>query len=97
MGVDIAKAAIAAGHQVIATSRNPEKVQQALDDHENLLVVKLDITNMADAEAAVKTGTEKFGKIDVLINNAANFNAGYFEELSMEEIEGQLATSYSAR
>jgi len=93
MGVDISKAALAAGYQVIATGRNPEKVQQALGDHENLLVVKLDITNMADAEAAVKAGIERFGQIDVLINNASNFNAGYFEELSMEEIEGQLATS----
>jgi len=93
MGVDIAKAALSAGHQVIATGRNPEKIQQAIGDHENLLVVKLDITKMTDAEAAVQTGVDRFGKIDILINNAANFNAGYFEELSMEEIEGQLATS----
>jgi NAD(P)-dependent dehydrogenase (short-subunit alcohol dehydrogenase family) len=93
MGVDITKAALEAGHRVIATGRNPEKVQKAIGEHENLLVIKLDITNMADAENAIKTGVEKFGQIDVLINNAANFNAGYFEELSMEEIEGQLATS----
>jgi NAD(P)-dependent dehydrogenase (short-subunit alcohol dehydrogenase family) len=93
MGVDISKAALAAGHQVIATGRNTEKVLKAIGDHENLLVVKLDITNIADAEAAVQAGVERFGQIDVLINNAANFNAGYFEELSMEEIEGQLATS----
>jgi NAD(P)-dependent dehydrogenase (short-subunit alcohol dehydrogenase family) len=93
MGVDISKAALAAGHQVIATGRNTEKVLKAIGDHENLLVVKLDITNIADAEAAVLAGVERFGQIDVLINNAANFNAGYFEELSMEEIEGQLATS----
>ena len=93
MGVDMTKAALAAGHEVIATGRHPEKVRKALGEHKNLLVVKLDITNMADAEAAVKAGIDRFGKIDVLINNAANFNAGYFEELTMEEIEGQLATS----
>src|SRR5579863_3941401 len=93
MGVDIAKAAIKAGHKVIATGRNPEKVTKALGNHDDLLVVKLDITNAADAEAAVKTAVARFGAIDVLVNNAANFNAGYFEELSMEEIESQVSTS----
>src|SRR5947208_1004244 len=93
MGVDITKAALAAGHQVIATGRNTEKVLKAIGDHENLLVVKLDITNIVDAEAAVQAGVEKFGQLDVLVNNAANFYTGYFEELSMDEIEGQLATS----
>jgi NAD(P)-dependent dehydrogenase (short-subunit alcohol dehydrogenase family) len=93
MGVDITKAALATGHQVIATGRNTEKVLKAIGDHENLLVVKLDITKIAEAEAAVQAGVEKFGQIDVLVNNAANFYAGYFEELSMEEIEGQIATS----
>jgi len=93
MGVDIAKAAIKAGHKVIATGRNPERVDKALGEHDNLLVVKLDISNISDAEAAVKAGIARFGSIDVLVNNAANFNAGYFEELSMEDIETQLSTS----
>jgi len=93
MGVDIAIAAITAGHKVIATGRNPEKVIKALGAHDNLLVVKLDITNVKDAEAAVDAAIARFGAIDVLVNNAANFNAGYFEELTMEEIENQVATS----
>jgi len=93
MGVDIAKAAISAGHKVIATGRNPERVMKALGEHNNLLVVKLDITSVTDAETAVEAGIARFGTIDVLVNNAANFNAGYFEELSMEEIESQVATS----
>lgn len=93
MGVDIVKAALEAGHRVIATGRTPEKVSNVIGDHENLLIVKLDITDFADAQTAVQAGIERFGRIDVLVNNAANFNAGYFEELSMEEIEGQLSTS----
>jgi NAD(P)-dependent dehydrogenase (short-subunit alcohol dehydrogenase family) len=93
MGVDIAKTAIKAGHKVIATGRNPEKVVKALGDHDNLLVVKLDISSAKDAEVAVEAGIARFGTIGVLVNNAANFNAGYFEELSMEEIESQLSTS----
>jgi NAD(P)-dependent dehydrogenase (short-subunit alcohol dehydrogenase family) len=93
MGVDIAKAALEAGHQVVATGRNPDKVTKALGTSENLLVAKLDITNPAEAEAAVQAAIDQFGKIDVLVNNAANFYAGYFEELSMEEIELQVSTS----
>jgi len=93
MGLYIAKAALAAGNKVVATGRNTEKVIKAIGPSANLLVVKLDITNPADAETAVKETVEKFGRIDVLVNNAANFNAGYFEELSMEEIEQQVSTS----
>ena len=93
MGVDIAKAALAAGNKVVATGRNPDKVTKAIGASENLLVVKLDITNFAEAQSAVRATIEKFGKIDVLVNNAANFYAGYFEELSMEEIEQQVSTS----
>jgi NAD(P)-dependent dehydrogenase (short-subunit alcohol dehydrogenase family) len=87
MGLDIAKSALAAGFNVVATGRNPDRVTQAIGENPNLLVVKLDITNVADAEAAVQKALEKFGKIDVLVNNAANFHAGYFEELSIEQIE----------
>jgi NAD(P)-dependent dehydrogenase (short-subunit alcohol dehydrogenase family) len=93
MGVSIAKAALAAGHKVVATGRNPGKVATALGESASLLVVKLDITRPADAEAAVKAAIERFGRIDVLVNNAANFHAGYFEELTPTQMEQQLATS----
>lgn len=93
MGLDITKAALSAGHKVIATGRNVAKVTEATGSSENLVVVKLDINSESDAAAAVKSGVEKFGRIDILVNNAANFYAGYFEELSMEEIELQVATS----
>jgi NAD(P)-dependent dehydrogenase (short-subunit alcohol dehydrogenase family) len=93
MGVDIAKAALAAGHKVVATGRSTDKVAEALGQSDNLLIVKLDITKSADAESAVKKAVEKFGGIDVLVNNAANFYAGFFEELSPEQMERQLSTS----
>ena len=93
MGVDITKAALAAGNKVVATGRNPEKVAKVLGENENLLIVKLDVTSSTDAEAAVKTVVERFGTIDVLVNNAGNFYAGYFEELSPAQIETQLATN----
>jgi NAD(P)-dependent dehydrogenase (short-subunit alcohol dehydrogenase family) len=93
MGLDITKAALAAGFKVVATGRNTSKVLQAIGEHPNLLVAKLDITNVTDAENAVKETIAKFGKLDVLVNNAANFYGGYFEELTMEEIELQLGTA----
>lgn len=93
MGVEITKAALAAGFKVVATGRNTDTVTKALGEANNLLVVKLDITKPTDAEAAVKAAIKKFGSIDVLVNNAANFVAGYFEELTQEEIGQQLQTS----
>ena len=95
MGVDFAKAALAAGHAVIATGRNTDAVAKAISQAEDLLVAKLDVTSRADAESAVKTAIECFGRIDVLVNNAGNFYAGYFEELTPEQIEQQLATGLS--
>ncbi|QHV96655.1 SDR family oxidoreductase [Spirosoma endbachense] len=93
MGVDIAKAALAVGHKVVATGRTIENVAKELGEDENLFIVKLDVTKQTDAEAAVKAAVEKFGRIDVLVNNAANFMAGFFEELTQEQIGQQLQTS----
>jgi NAD(P)-dependent dehydrogenase (short-subunit alcohol dehydrogenase family) len=93
LGVDIAKAALAGGHKVVATGRNTDKVAEALGKSAELLVVKLDITKPADAGSAVKAAVDRFGCIDVLVNNAANFYAGFFEELSPEQMERQLSTS----
>ena len=93
MGVDIARAALAAGHAVVATGRNPDAVTKAVGEAEKLLAVKLDVTRQADAEAAVQAAVDRFGRIDVLVNNAANFYGGYFEELTPEQIERQLATA----
>ena len=76
MGVDIARAALIAGHAVVATARKTENIVQALGEHENLLAVKLDITNEADAEATIQATTDRFGRLDVLINNAGSFRAG---------------------
>ena len=93
MGVDFAKAALATGHAVVGTGRDPEAVAEAVGESDDLLVVKLDVTSRADAEAAVRAAVDRFGRIDVLVNNAGTFHAGYFEELTPEQVERQLATS----
>ena len=96
MGVDFAKAALAADHAVVASGRDRERVTKSLgavEQSNDLLAVKLDVTSRADAEAAVRAAVARFGRIDVLVNNAASFYAGYFEELTPEQMEQQLTTS----
>jgi NAD(P)-dependent dehydrogenase (short-subunit alcohol dehydrogenase family) len=93
MGADIARAALAAGHAVVASGRNPDAVSKAVGDADNLLVVKLDITDPQDAETAVKAALDRFGRIDVLVNNAGNFYAGFFEEISPEDFRAQVETN----
>ena len=92
LGVDVAKAVLAAGHTAVATGRDAAKVAAAVGAHENLLPIQLDVTRPRDAQAAVEATVAKFGRIDVLVNNAGNFFAGFFEELSPEQVRDQIET-----
>ena len=93
MGVDITKAALAAGNAVVATGRNPDRIRSAQGEADDLLVVKLDITDPTDAQAAARAAMERFGRIDVLVNNAGNFIAGFFEEIGPEQFRWQIETN----
>lgn len=92
LGLDLAKTALAAGHKVVATGRDPEKVAAAISAHPQLLTLRLDITSTDEARAAANAAVAKFGKIDVLVNNAGNFYAGFFEELSDAQVRSQMET-----
>jgi NADP-dependent 3-hydroxy acid dehydrogenase YdfG len=85
MGIDIARAALEAGHAVVGTARNASRVPDVLGEHENLLTVSLDITDETAATAAVDAAVKRFSRIDRLVNNAGNFYAGFFEVISPDQ------------
>jgi NAD(P)-dependent dehydrogenase (short-subunit alcohol dehydrogenase family) len=94
MGVDIVKAALAAGHSVVATGRDVDRVRNATGEHENLHAIALDITDTQAAERAARQAIDRFGRIDVLVNNAGNFYAGFFEEISPVQFRAQMETNF---
>ncbi|GAA2077663.1 SDR family NAD(P)-dependent oxidoreductase [Microbacterium hatanonis] len=94
LGIDIARSALAAGHSVVATGRDAARVKNAIGSHENLLTVALDITDPTAAETAAAAAAEHFGRIDVLVNNAGNFYAGYFENTSPAQVRAQMETNF---
>jgi NAD(P)-dependent dehydrogenase (short-subunit alcohol dehydrogenase family) len=94
MGIDIARAALDAGHAVVGTARDASRVTEVLGEHENLLAVSLDITDEATATTAVAAAVERFGRIDRLVNNAGNFYAGFFEVISPAQFRQQMETNF---
>jgi NAD(P)-dependent dehydrogenase (short-subunit alcohol dehydrogenase family) len=93
MELDFANSALAAGHVVVATGRDIDAVAQAVGESDDLLVVKLDVTSRADAQAAAQAAVNRFGRIDVLVNNAGVSYKGYSEEMTPGQIERQLAVN----
>jgi NAD(P)-dependent dehydrogenase (short-subunit alcohol dehydrogenase family) len=94
MGTDIARAALDAGHSVVATGRDPERVAKAVGQHDRLLTVALDITDESAAKTAVEAAMQRFGRIDVLVNNAGTYQAGFFEEVSPTQFRAQIDTNF---
>jgi NAD(P)-dependent dehydrogenase (short-subunit alcohol dehydrogenase family) len=92
LGLEIARAALAQGDAVVATGRDAGKVEAAIGPNPDLHCVRLDVTSEAEARDAVASAVERFGRIDVLVNNAGNFFAGFFEELSSAQVRSQIET-----
>ena len=92
-GALVAKLALEEGDAVVATAREPQSVTAALGDHPNLLAVALDVTDEHQASVAVDQAVKRFGRIDVLLNNAGFGLLGAVEEATSTEIEGLYRTN----
>ncbi|KRE05800.1 short-chain dehydrogenase [Bosea sp. Root381] len=92
-GALVAKLALEKGDAVVATARDPRSVTAGLGEHPNLLAVALDVTDEAQAYAAAKEAIRRFGKIDVLLNNAGFGLLGAVEEATATEVEALYRTN----
>lgn len=93
IGLEIAKAALAAGDRVVATGRNGGAVKSALPDTVDAMALQLDVTEPKQATTAVAKAVEQFGRIDVLVNNAGFGQLGVFEEIEHDTIVRQFGTN----
>lgn len=82
---------------MVATARKRDGVTAALGQEDGILAVKFDVSDPVAVEAAVQAAVERFGRVDVLVNNAGNFNAGFFEEITPEDFRAQIETTLSGR
>ncbi|KUG09079.1 SDR family oxidoreductase [Solirubrum puertoriconensis] len=94
IGSDLVTAALEAGHYVVATARDAAAVTDEVGEHERLLPLPLDVTDLAAVDAAVGQALDRFGRIDVLINNAGRFYTGFFETLSPEQVRAQMEVNF---
>ncbi|MGV6871803.1 SDR family NAD(P)-dependent oxidoreductase [Pseudochelatococcus sp. B33] len=105
LGLEIARAALEAGDRVVATARRPEQVEAGFAEaglveaglagqaDGRLLALRLDVTDQASIDAAVADASRRFGRIDVLVNNAGYGQLGAFEQQSVADIDRQFATN----
>jgi NAD(P)-dependent dehydrogenase (short-subunit alcohol dehydrogenase family) len=96
IGAAVVKAGLAAGHRVVATARNLSKLEVAIGESasDRLAFVPLDVTSEHQAQEAIASAVERFGSIDVLVNNAGYSLIGNLESLTTEQIERQFATNF---
>jgi NAD(P)-dependent dehydrogenase (short-subunit alcohol dehydrogenase family) len=93
LGLEMAKAALNAGDQVVVTARDPESIQLSEFEPARVLALALDVTDPAAIARVVESTLERFGRIDILVNNAGYGQLGAFEEVGRDTIAKQFATN----
>lgn len=94
LGRALAQAVLEAGHQLVATARDPAQLRDLQDRHGDAMrTVALDVTDPDAAAAAVRTAVDAFGGLDVLVNNAGYGNVGSVEDTSLDDFRGQIETN----
>jgi NAD(P)-dependent dehydrogenase (short-subunit alcohol dehydrogenase family) len=95
LGAEIVLAAVRAGDQVVAAARHPETVGSRFEPYSSqILQVRLDVADAAQARASVDAALSRFGTIDILVNNAGYGHYGFFEESSIDDARDQIATNF---
>lgn len=96
LGHAITKAALEAGDSVIATARKPEQLSEFVDQYgsSRVLPVALDVSDNDQVIKAVETGYQKFGRIDVVVNNAGYANTASLEDIDIGDFRAQLSTNF---
>lgn len=94
LGKALAKAVLASGDQLVATARDPGHLADLSEEYgESVLTQALDVTDATAADAAVAAAVERFGRLDVLVNNAGYGNVGSIEDTSLAEFRAQIETN----
>ena len=95
LGRALVEAALTAGDQVVATARRPEQLADLAEAHaDRLLAVALDVTDPAAASEALRTGISRFGRLDVIVNNAGYANLAAIETGEEDDFRAQFETNF---